>query len=104
MRSYEISSPSAAQLYFDRSIVGHLATLIAEALGKRGPGKPAPRTASATAHHPLAKRPTWLDRLDGWFWRQEQKEREAYLARSKDIFDLERRIRALERGDIARYY
>ena len=38
------------------------------------------------------------DRLDGWFWRRAQKEREAYLAGSVDVFDLERRIAALQRG------
>jgi hypothetical protein len=42
---------------------------------------------------------SWLDRLDIWFWKQELKEREAFLARSIDIFDLERRMRCLERGD-----
>jgi hypothetical protein len=39
----------------------------------------------------------WLDRLDNWFARQEQREREAYLAQSADIFELEQRIRRLER-------
>jgi hypothetical protein len=40
-----------------------------------------------------------LDRLDTWFWKQEMKEREAFLAKSTDIFDLEQRMRCLERGD-----
>ena len=35
--------------------------------------------------------------VDDWFYRQQVKEREAYLAQSTDIFDLERRIRQLER-------
>ena len=104
MRSYEISSPTAAELYFDRSIVGNLATLIADALGRSRRREPAPRTVEGTALRPRAERATWLERLDRWFWRQEQKDREAYLARSKDVFDLERRIRALERGAITRYY
>ena len=38
-----------------------------------------------------------LDRLDHWFWRQEQRQREAYLAQASDIYDLERRMRHLER-------
>ncbi len=40
----------------------------------------------------------WLDRLDTWFWKQEMKDREAFLAKSIDIFDLEQRMRSLERG------
>ncbi len=42
---------------------------------------------------------SWLDRLDSWFWKQELKEREAFLAQSADIIDLERRMRWLERGN-----
>lgn len=37
-------------------------------------------------------------RLDRWFWRQTQREREAYLAGARDIYDLEERIRRLERS------
>ena len=39
-----------------------------------------------------------LDRLDRWFWKREQQATEAYLAASTDIYDLEARIRYLERG------
>lgn len=45
-----------------------------------------------------------LDRLDRWFWDQEQRAREAYLAESTDIYDLEVRMRHLERGSPGRYY
>jgi Protein of unknown function (DUF3563) len=38
-----------------------------------------------------------LERLDAWFWRNRQSAREAYLAQSADVFEVERRIRALER-------
>ena len=41
---------------------------------------------------------SWLDRLDRWFWRQEQKRCEAYLAGSTDRVDLELRMRNLERA------
>ena len=45
-----------------------------------------------------APRTSKLDgRLNDWFYRQQVKQREAYLAQSTDIFDLERRIRHLER-------
>jgi hypothetical protein len=46
----------------------------------------------------VAKSRSWLTRLDTWFWNQEMKRREAFLAQSADIFDLERRMRMLERA------
>jgi hypothetical protein len=46
----------------------------------------------------VAKPRGLLDRLDTWFWKQEMKRREAFLAQSTDLFDLERRMRWLERG------
>lgn len=39
-----------------------------------------------------------LDRLDRWFWRQEQQRRERYLAEAVDVVDLEQRMRGLERA------
>jgi hypothetical protein len=45
-----------------------------------------------------------LERLDAWFWAQEQRATEAYLSRANDVYDLEARIRDLERGAIRRYY
>ncbi len=39
-----------------------------------------------------------FDRLDHWFWRQAQREREAYLAGARDLYELEQRIRRLERS------
>lgn len=41
---------------------------------------------------------TLMQRFDRWLWRQEQKGREAYLAGATDRFDLERRIRHIDRG------
>jgi len=35
--------------------------------------------------------------IDGWFERSRQRERDAYLAKSVDLADLERRIHSLER-------
>ena len=113
MRTHEISSPNAAELYFNNSIYGHLYTLIAEALGRperrRDSAEPRPQPTplsrpSARAVAEAAPRTGFLDRLDAWFWRQAQREQEAYLAKSRDVFDLERRIRALERGEITPYY
>ena len=45
----------------------------------------------------------WLarlfDRLENWAWDRQQREREAYLARSADLYDLEYRMRRLD-GDM----
>lgn len=113
MRTHEISSPNAAELYFNNSIYGQLYTLIAGTLGgsepRRDPAEPRSHAKSrprqpAREIAKAAPRTGFLDRLDAWFWRQAQREQEAYLAKSRDVFDLERRIRALERGEITRYY
>jgi hypothetical protein len=47
---------------------------------------------------------SWTSALADWFYRQQVKEREAYLAKSTDIFDLERRLRQLERQPQSTYY
>lgn len=106
MSHYDLSSPSAAERYFNASIFGQLYTLMAQSLGR--PPQRA-RAAGASGRKTLAaaempRRIGILDRLDQWFWRQEQKDRDAYLAGSADVFELERRIEAMERGAISRYY
>ncbi len=58
------------------------------------PKKPADLSRT-TARRPAE--PGWITALGDWFHRQQVKEREAYLAQSADIFELERRIRYLER-------
>lgn len=42
--------------------------------------------------------PTLLQRLDRWLWRLEAQGRERYLAQASDHFDLEQRIRRIDRG------
>lgn len=63
-----------------------------------------PSTPDPTA--PNSSRPTpkkgdqkgsWISALYDWLYRQQVKEREAYLAQSTDIFDLERRMRHYDR-------
>ena len=44
-----------------------------------------------------------LERLDHWLWMHEQREVEAHLAKATDVYDLEARIRDLERGVMYRY-
>lgn len=60
---------------------------------------PLRREAGATK----ARSAGWFDRLDGWFWRQAQRDQEAYLAGSRDIYELEQRIRRLERARGGRF-
>ena len=45
-----------------------------------------------------AKPRGWLDRFDTWLWRPDMRRHDEYLAQSTDVFDLELRQRALERG------
>jgi glycine/D-amino acid oxidase-like deaminating enzyme len=40
--------------------------------------------------------------LDRWLWKQRMRETEAWLAKSHDLFELEARIRQLERGPDSR--
>ena len=103
MRTYEISSPAAAELYFNNSFVGDVATFFNAAVAKVGARhrrRHTPRRASRAD----TKRRTLLDRLDHWFWRQQQRAQESYLAEARDRFDLERRIDAIDRGTVERYY
>ena len=61
----------------------------------RGPGDLGGEAAEANPEEP--KRGL-LDRLDDWFWTLEQRALEARLAQATDIYDLEVRIREIERG------
>lgn len=105
MNYNDLTSPSAAEQYFDQSLLGRLYTLMAEVLGQRaGQDRPAAARRPAPAVVSTAPEPGILDRLERWFRAQEQKARDDYLATSADIFELERRIEGLDRGTIVRYY
>ena len=73
----------------DRSLVGVLAGLTYGSLEKARGGQD---------HAPAALRRGLLAWLDTWLWKQEVKSREAFLAQSIDIVDIEQRMRCLERG------
>ena len=45
----------------------------------------------------LSRRLTLFERLDRWIARMRQRDRERYLAQANDVFELEARIRELER-------
>lgn len=69
---------------------------------EHGSGRPGAKLTPALPQ--AAKASTGLlARLDRWFWRQAQREREAYLAGAHDICDLEARIRRLERSGSSLY-
>jgi hypothetical protein len=50
------------------------------------------------------RRQGFLERLERWFWAQQQRDLEAYLARATDVYDLEARIHAIERSKSIPYY
>ena len=53
----------------------------------------------AVASRPVARktaRKTMMETISDWFYRQQVAEREAYLAKSTDMFDLERRMREFD--------
>jgi len=65
-----------------------------------------PQPAGGSSHQ-VATKPAKLgifERLDRWFWKQHVKECEDYLAKSKDVFELEQRMRNLDRLVGSRYY
>jgi hypothetical protein len=70
--------------------------LIADALSHNGfaPSRMA-TLGTAPAVDPKPRIGFW-ERLDRWAWKQVQKEREAYLARSANLADLEERMRRLD--------
>ena len=50
----------------------------------------------AVASRPAAAKPAGksvMETISDWFYRQQVAEREAYLAKATDVFDLERRMR-----------
>jgi len=59
--------------------------------------------SAAAPARPAPRKLRFLERLDRWFWAQQQRDLEAYLARSADIHDLEQRMRNLERSSWHRY-
>ena len=50
----------------------------------------------------IAKADAMFAALDRWLWKQRSRETEAWLAQSQDRFELEARIRELERSPSAR--
>ena len=82
--------------------------LLAKALMFLPPQSGASDRQSAAHDRTMAGTPTrrrgFLERLDRWFWAQQQRDLEAYLARATDVYDLEARIHAVERNKSIPYY
>ena len=62
------------------------------------------REPAAPAIPDKAPPPGPIERLERWFWSRRQRDLEAYLGHSRDIHDLEARIRSLERNPSHPYY
>ena len=54
-------------------------------------------TESSESKLPPPANPSLLERLDRWLAHARQRDRERYLAQARGVFDLEDRIRTLER-------
>ncbi|HET7260943.1 MAG TPA: DUF3563 family protein [Casimicrobiaceae bacterium] len=87
MSSVQTWTPDRAEAYFDGSLIGRISIFLAEAIGDL--------TARGGRREP---RRGWFSRLEARLWRHEQERREAWLAQATDVFDLERRMRLLDRG------
>ncbi len=67
------------------------------------------RPTAPTEVDPPMRRPSesllkrWTNAFDNWCYRQSLNEREAYLAQAQDVFDLENRMRRLERHPFPYY-
>jgi len=86
----------------EHSLIGTCIKLAQSTFYEALPSNVARLSPTAPDPMPLAKHvPGMLQRLsnafDNWTYRQRMKEREAYLAQAQDIFELEDRIRQLER-------
>lgn len=91
-----ISTPAAAEPGFIALCI-QLAQATFSDVMPTAPDPKAPAASSRTNGCSPTSRPSLTRRLNDWFYRQQVDQREAYLAQSTDIFDLERRIRHLER-------
>jgi hypothetical protein len=90
-----ISAPTAAEPGFIALCIELAQATFSDVIPQGDPQ--ASSASSRTNNGNPAGRPSWTRRLNDWFYQQQVDQREAYLAQSTDIFDLERRIRHLER-------
>ncbi len=123
----------SVQNHYGTTIFGGVLAAIAEGMGGPAP-KASPAVSTAESRGPansaVASRPGLLGRLgkrlwrrqlesvqdqvarsddlfaslDRWLWKQHARETEAWLAQSQDVYELERRIRHLERNRDGRHF
>jgi hypothetical protein len=55
-----------------------------------------PRSVAKSPTASPVRGKSWTSAISDWFYNQQVAEREAYLAKATDIFDLERRMRQYE--------
>jgi len=119
---------ASLQNHYGTTVFGGVLAAIAEGLG--GPASKASAESREPEDSGVAARPGMLGRigerlwrrqlvsvqdqvgrsddlfasLDRWLWKQHVRETEAWLAQSHDIYELERRIRHLERNRDGRLF
>lgn len=87
----------------ENSLVGGCLKLAQTTFFQELPANVATMPAKAPAVFPTSKQDggnvfsRWTEALENWLYRQRLKDREAYLATSQDIFEVERRVRDLDR-------
>jgi flagellar motility protein MotE (MotC chaperone) len=89
--------------YPEKSLIGQCLALAHATFYDALPANVADKAPTAPATLPSKRAPAggafqrFSQALDNWFYRQRMKDREAYLEQAADIFDVERRMRELER-------
>ena len=88
----------------DDNVSSGVFALMADALSRRAFAPVRPASLGVAIGAPARERVGFWERLDRWAWRALQKDREAYLAGSQDIFELEERMRRIDRDVGSRFF
>ena len=94
---------ASSHAFPENSLVGNCLRLAQTTFFQELPANVATMPARAPATFPASKQEggslfaRWTEALENWLYRQRLKDREAYLAQSQDIFEVERRVRDLDR-------
>jgi hypothetical protein len=95
------SASPASALAFSLGLTTFKPEMLRRTESPAGVEQVAAAAEKSTTRTPSAR--SWLgriiDRLETWSWEREVQAREAYLAQSQDLFDLEARMRHLD-GDV----
>lgn len=98
----EASASPASALAFSLGLITFKSEMLRRTEKPDGLVQQTPAAAENSATRPPSAR-GWLgrifDRLETWSWEREVRAREAYLAQSQDLSDLEARMRHLD-GDV----